>query len=70
MPILRCESLPGVEGFVGLAVPGPLQSTVHSHGKIPSKIAIGNDISRIRMLPGFNEFPQTPFVNGIGGFSC
>jgi len=39
-----------------------------SHGKIPSKIAIGNDISRMRMLLGLNEFPQTPFLNGIGGF--
>jgi hypothetical protein len=70
MPILRCESLPGVEGFVGLAVPGPLQSTVHSHGKIPSKIAMGNDISRMRMLLGLNEFPQTAFLNLIWGFYC
>ena len=46
---------------MAVAVPGLLQSTVHSHGKIPSKIAIGNDISRMRMLPGLNEFPQTPF---------
>ncbi|MEG4229279.1 hypothetical protein QUA35_24400 [Microcoleus sp. N9_B2] len=41
-----------------------------SHGKIPSKIAIGNDISRMRMLLGLNEFPQTAFLNLIGGFSC
>jgi hypothetical protein len=65
---LRCESLPGVEGFVALAVPGLLQSTVHSHGKIPSNIAIGNDISGMRMLPALNEFPQIPFLNLIWGF--
>jgi hypothetical protein len=67
---LRCESLPGVEGFVALAVPGLLQSTVHPDGKIPSNIAIGNDISRMKMLPGLNEFSQTPFLNLIWGFYC
>ncbi|MEG4288560.1 hypothetical protein Q5692_07390 [Microcoleus sp. C2C3] len=41
-----------------------------SHGKIPSKIAIGNDISRMRMLRSLNEFPQTAFLNLIWGFSC
>jgi hypothetical protein len=41
-----------------------------SQGKIPSKIAIGNDISRMRMLLGLNEFPQTPFLIGIWGFYC
>jgi hypothetical protein len=67
---LRWESLPGVEGFVNLAVPGLLQSTVHPHGKITSNIAIGNDISRMKMLPGLNENPQTAFLNLIWGFSC
>jgi hypothetical protein len=52
-----------------VAVPGLLQSTVHPHGKIPSKIAMGNDISRMRMLLGLNEFPQTAFLNLIWGFS-
>jgi hypothetical protein len=59
-----------VEGFVGVAVSGLLQSTVHSQGKIPSKIAIGNELSRMRMLPGINEFPQTAFLNLIWGFYC